>query len=161
MKNILYFWVSPFTHLYAAEYKYDYSFFQNSRMKGYYYYTNASYTSPSWVKHARHHLPVSEAIFNSPGNSLELTFLSAGTGDWSAEVQYCPVRGNDFFKVPSVLSLMLRMEEGTENVLPEIAIRFKNKTYTAYLSLSSYLQHTSKVGDWYKNKYSTERFRYF
>lgn len=151
MKNIfLFLGVFLFTHLYAAEYKYDYSFFQNSRMKGYYYYTNASYTSPSWVKHARHHLPVSEAIFNSPGNSLELTFLSAGTGDWSAEVQYCPVRGNDFFKVPSVLSLMLRMEEGTENVLPEIAIRFKNKTYTAYLSLSSYLQHTSKVGDWYK-----------
>ena len=44
--------------LQAVEKPYDYVFFENSLMKGDYFYSQAKYTSPSWIKNARHHLPV-------------------------------------------------------------------------------------------------------
>ena len=44
--------------LQAVEKPYDYCFFENSLMKGDYFYSQAKYTSPSWIKNARHHLPV-------------------------------------------------------------------------------------------------------
>ena len=44
--------------LQAVEKPYDYVFFENSLMKGDYFYSQAKYTSPSWIKNARHHLPL-------------------------------------------------------------------------------------------------------
>lgn len=63
--------------LQAVEKPYDYVFFENSLMKGDYFYSQAKYTSPSWIKNARHHLPVAGSVAFTPGNSLELTYVSA------------------------------------------------------------------------------------
>ena len=38
--------------LQAVEKPYDYVFFENSLMKGDYFYSQAKYTSPSWIKNA-------------------------------------------------------------------------------------------------------------
>lgn len=97
--------------LQAVEKPYDYVFFENSLMKGDYFYSQAKYTSPSWIKNARHHLPVAGSVAFTPGNSLELTYVSAPGGDWYSEIQYCPVRGNDFFREPSTLSMQVRLRE--------------------------------------------------
>lgn len=124
----------------SSEYLYDYVFFENSLMDGFHFYTKTQYTSPSWVKNARNHLPVSGHAF-TPGNSLELTYVSASDGYWYSEIQYCPVRGNDFFRVPQVLSLRLFMEkEINRTALPEIAIRYEDSTYTRQLKLADYIQ---------------------
>ena len=48
--------------LQAVEKPYDYVFFENSLMKGDYFYSQAKYTSPSWIKNARHHLPVAGSV---------------------------------------------------------------------------------------------------
>ena len=48
--------------LQAVEKPYDYVFFENSLMKGDYFYSQAKYTSPSWIKNARHHLPVAGSL---------------------------------------------------------------------------------------------------
>ena len=63
--------------LQAVEKPYDYVFFENSLMKGDYFYSQAKYTSPSWIKNARHHLPryniarsVAMTSFVSPLRSL-------------------------------------------------------------------------------------------
>ena len=62
--------------LQAVEKPYDYVFFENSLMKGDYFYSQAKYTSPSWIKNARHHLPVAGSVAFTPGNSLELTYVA-------------------------------------------------------------------------------------
>lgn len=127
----------------ATERLYDYTFFENSLMPGSYFYTSVKYTSPAWVKHVGHHLPVSEEQFCTPGNSLELSYLSREKGDWYAEIQYCPIRGNDFFRSPSVLSMRLKASEETMRALPELAIRYADSTYTKYLSLLPYVKSGS------------------
>ena len=105
-------------------------------MKGDYFYSQAKYTSPSWIKNARHHLPVAGSVAFTPGNSLELTYVSAPGGDWYSEIQYCPVRGNDFFREPSTLSMQVRLRESMNAAaLPNIAIRYADSTYTQYLNL--------------------------
>lgn len=123
-----------------TEYSHDYIFFENSLMDGYYFYTKTDYTSPSWIKNARHHLPVGDTAF-SPGNSLELTYISSPEGNWYGEVQYHTLRGNNFFRTPGVLSLQLFIQQETTdfNALPEIAIRYTDSTYTKQLKLADYI----------------------
>lgn len=131
----------------ATERLYDYTFFENSLMPGSYFYTSARYTSPAWVKHVGHHLPVNGEQFHTPGNSLEISYLSREKGDWYAEIQYCPIRGNDFFRSPSVLSMRLKANEETMRALPELAIRYADSTYTKYVALLPYVKSSSDP-DW-------------
>ena len=134
----------------ASEYLYDYIFFENSRMKDFYFYTKTGYTSPSWVKSARQHLPINNEISFSPGNALELTYRSSSAGEWYAEVQYCPVRGNDFFRTPELLSFYLySLTPISETALPQIAIRYKDSTYTKQLKLTDYIKEGEKQ-TWHK-----------
>lgn len=133
----------------AAERPYDYVFFENSLMKGDYFYSTARYTSPSWLENSRHHLPVTDAVSFTPGNALRLSYVSAPGGDWYGEIQYCPVRGNDFFRDPSILSLQLRLEENMNiAALPTLAIRYADSTYTQSVNLKDYLKNTLP-GKWH------------
>lgn len=144
--------------LQAVEKPYDYVFFENSLMKGDYFYSQAKYTSPSWIKNARHHLPVAGSVAFTPGNSLELTYVSAPGGDWYSEIQYCPVRGNDFFREPSTLSMQVRLRESMNAAaLPNIAIRYADSTYTQYLNLRNYLKDT-RPGVWHPVSIPLEDF---
>ena len=123
----------------ANEYQYDYLFFDNSLMDDSYYYSKTDYTTPSWIKNLQGRLPVSGRFF-SPGNSLELTYTSSGEGEWYSEVQHHPVRGINSFRTPDVLSLQLFVEEPFQpDALPEIAIRYKDSSYTTRLKLADYV----------------------
>lgn len=142
----------------ADERCYDYIFFDNSLMKGNYFYTQATYTSPSWIKQASHHLPVTESAWSTPGNALELTYISAPGGNWYSEIQYAPVRGNDFFRPAERLSLQVRWEEETDIAsLPEIAIRLADSTYTRYVNLHPYLTDT-RLSTWHTLSIPLEDF---
>lgn len=133
----------------AAERPYDYIFFENSLMKGDHFYSEARYTSPSWLENSRHHLPVTDAVSFTPGNALKLTYVSAPGGDWYGEIQYCPVRGNDFFREPSTLSMQVRLEESMNlAALPTLAIRYADSTYTQTVNLRDYLKNTHP-GKWH------------
>lgn len=133
----------------AVEKPYDYVFFENSLMEGDYFYSRAEYSAPSWIKNARHHLPVNGAIASTPGNSLELTYLSATGGDWYGEIQYCPVRGNDFFRAPATLSMRVRTAgEIPAEALPTLSIRYADSTYTNYINLKDYMKDT-RPGVWH------------
>jgi len=107
----------------AAEKPYDYVFFDNSRMPGNYFYSRTEYRSPSYLKNSSSRLPVSAECF-SPGNSLELTYTSAEGGSWTAEIQYAPVRGNDFFRKAEVLSMNVLVDGRATAALPEVALRY-------------------------------------
>ncbi len=128
--------------IHAEERLYDYVFFENSLMKHAYFYSQADYTSPAWIKNVNRQLPVCESEAFTPGNSIELTFISSAGGSWKSEIQYCPVRGNDFFRKPSHLALHVKFDDKINlSVLPEIAFRNADSTYTRYVRLGAYLQN--------------------
>ncbi len=137
------------TALHAVEHPYDYIFFENSLMTGGYFYSAARYASPGWIKHSRHHLPITDAACFTPGNALELTYVSAPGGNWYGEIQYCPVRGNDFFRRPTHLSLHVQWKEAlSPDALPAIALRYADSTYTRYLAMKTYLP-APRPGVWH------------
>lgn len=65
--------------LQAVEKPYDYVFFENSLMKGDYFYSQAKYTSPSWLK-------MRDIIFQLPALSLLLPAIP-----WSLPMYPLPV----------------------------------------------------------------------
>src|ERR1700760_3396032 len=75
----------------------DKQFFVNSIMPGNYFYSDASYQSPSWIKNTNNKLPVDDKIFFTPGNALQLDYISADKGSWAADVLYHEIRGVDTF----------------------------------------------------------------
>src|ERR1700757_4477209 len=83
--------------LYAQRILYDKQFFVNSKMPGNYFYSDASYQSPSWIKNINNKLPVDDEIFFTPGNSLQLDYVSSDKGNWVADIIYHDVRGVDTF----------------------------------------------------------------
>lgn len=146
----------------AAEKPYDYVFFDNSRMPGNYFYSRTEYRSPSYLKNSSSRLPVSAECF-SPGNSLELTYTSAEGGSWTAEIQYAPVRGNDFFRKAEVLSMNVLVDGRATAALPEVALRYAalppegydftvereplkaDTVFSSYVRLSDYIR---SAGGW-------------
>lgn len=134
----------------AQEIPYHYTFFDNSLMSKNYFYSKVNYTSPSWVQNSQKRLPVAEDVFFTPGNSLLLQFISAPQGNWTAEIQYHPLRGNDFFSPADVLSLRLYIKDSVgASVLPQLALRKTDTTFTPYINLSHYLP-TPQSGQWNK-----------
>jgi|GEM_PF-6831708 len=59
----------------TAGYYFNRTFFDNSHMSGNYFYSDAQYQSPGWFKNESHRLPVSDKIFFSPANSLDLKYM--------------------------------------------------------------------------------------
>lgn len=147
-------------HLYAQEVPYSYVFFDNSIMSKNYYYSEAVYTSPSWIKNSNNKLPVNDSVFFTPGNSLELTYVSAAKGNWQAKILYHPVRGRDIFKPASNLIFRLYVKSNTnEAQLPAIAIGKKeSKQLSAFLPLQSFIDNY-KTNSWLTVKIPLKNFK--
>lgn len=127
----------------AIEKPFDYTFFENSRMDGDYFYSKVNYTSPSWVENSRKRLPV-DADYVSPGNSLRLHYIAATGGDWTARILYCPVRGNDFFRHPDVLAF--NVNATSTAALPRVAIQYADSTVSKSVEIAKYLRPLA--GNW-------------
>ena len=138
MKKIMLFAIAMLSGMaFAAEKPYDYVFFENSRMDGDYFYSKAEYTSPSWIENSQKKLPVDNDCF-SPGNSLRLRFVAAESGDWTASVLYCPIRGNDFFRHPDVLAFNLKYEDTDSSILPVVGIQNADSTRSKFVDVAKY-----------------------
>ena len=134
----------------AVEPLYDYIFFDNSNMTGRYYYSQVTYQSPSWIKNAQNKLLVNSNEFYSAGNSLELQFTSSKNGNWSAEIQYRPVRGNDFFKNVASLSFQMKNPDNiSREIMPKVGIRLHDQSFTRFLPLKNYFFSQGNNG-WYQ-----------
>lgn len=114
--------------------------FSNSLMTGGYFYSEVTYRSSSWVKNLNGKLPVSE-IDLTPGNSLELKYISATAGKWQAKVFYHSIRGIDHFKPATHLVFWLYAQSETSPAeLPAIAVSRKNEEPESILSLQNYVK---------------------
>ena len=90
----------------AQEPLYNRVFFENSPMSKSFYYTKTEYTAPSWVQNVSGKLPVSDSLFFTPGNALQLNYRSGEKGKWSATIQFKEIRGQDNFS-PAVTSYFI------------------------------------------------------
>lgn len=91
----------------AQEYEYTYSLFTNSPMPGNWFYSSVLCQGGSNVRSLNGRLPVSDSIFHTPGNSLELRYRNVPGGNWEAFVSAGSLRGKDHFKKPAMLSFWI------------------------------------------------------
>jgi hypothetical protein len=113
-------------------------FFTNSPMSENYFYSEVTYQPPSWLKKSNGKLPVSSKNF-TPGNALELEYVSTSNGTWQAKVFYNTIRGIDSFRPATHLIFWLYLESETIiDELPALAISENKKGASPVLSLKSY-----------------------
>ncbi|MEP7108037.1 MAG: glucoamylase family protein, partial [Ferruginibacter sp.] len=107
----------------AQETLYNYSFFTNSGMPGFYFFSKTNAKSSS-IKNIDQKLPVSKTIFHTPGNSLQLEYVNAKNGHWQAIIYHPDIRGQDHFKRVKYLSFWVynpSISTG-ENDLPSVQL---------------------------------------
>jgi exo beta-1,2-glucooligosaccharide sophorohydrolase (non-reducing end) len=91
----------------SQEYEYTYTFFTNSAMPGEYLFSRTASAGGSSVKNINGRIPVNEAVFHTPGNSLELEYQNAAGGHWQAIIFHYDLRGMDHFKKTAFLSFWI------------------------------------------------------
>jgi exo beta-1,2-glucooligosaccharide sophorohydrolase (non-reducing end) len=134
----------------AQEPLYDKIFFANSRMDKSYFYSETSYKNPSWIKNVQKKLPVNDSLFFTPGNSLELNYISGKDGEWQAKIIFHPSRGMDFFTPATSLVMRLMVRSSTQlSELPEVGLGNKKDSLFSYTSLQKF------VTDYQQDKWMT------
>ncbi len=129
----------------AQEAPYDYRFFTNSSMPGKYFYSSVRVIKPSVVKNQDKKLTISETVFHTPGNALELSFTNNEDGGWEVAIYKPEVRGQDQFNKADCLSFWIYNPSGTtkSNDLPTLALMMKDSTRTNIVQFK-----TSKIKVW-------------
>ncbi len=123
-KNLLFYSLLISIATQAREDPYEYIFFTNSRMTGNYFYSSVNFQAPSSVNHLNKKLPVSEIVFHTPGNALQLEYVNGKKGKWQASVFKQHFRGQDHFKPAKFLSFWMYVSPGitTTDDLPVIQL---------------------------------------
>ena len=124
--------------LHAQEYEYNYSFFSNSAMDGDYFFS-ATDNKGSFIVNRNFKLLVSDRIFHSPGNALQVGYINAKSGYWQATIYRQQKRGMDHFKKAAFLSFWLYnpSAETTLNELPVVQLMKNDSSLTPKIMLSS------------------------
>ena len=117
---------------YAQEHLYDYTFFINSRIAGDYFFSKASFESPSVIKNKNQRLPVSTTIFHTPGTALQLEYINGKKGNWKAAIFRENLRGQDHFKRPEYFAFSVYVVSGTTSKqLPSVQLIMKDSSFSA------------------------------
>lgn len=131
----------------AQEPKYDRIFFPNSAMSKSYFYSETEYTAPSWVKNVRGKLPVNDSLFFTPGNALQLNYISRPTGKWEARLLYKSIRGQDYYSSATHLEMHVFVASTTTAAqLPAIGIALE-KNKPVFIPLEKFVKDF-KTGTW-------------
>jgi hypothetical protein len=109
-----------------AEYEYDYIFFENSLMPGFYFNSSATYSDGSYLKNINGKLPVCEEESFTAPNSLELKYAN-GNGNWEASIVFERIRGNDFYKGSNYLSFWIFPESTKVHLYPQVALSLQRR----------------------------------
>lgn len=146
---------------YTQEPLYDKVFFANSLMEESYFYSEATYTTPSWIKNVNHKLPVNSEQFYTPGNALELNYISADKGRWEAKILYRRPRGVDFFTPATRLSfrLMVRSTQTEPVELPQISLGNNKQENLAFVPLQTYVT-SYKHNQWLDVQIPLDKFSF-
>ncbi len=123
----------------AQEYEYTYTIFTNSAMSGNYFFSNTKSTGGSSLKSIADRLPVSETVFFTAGNSLQLQYSNVKGGNWTANIYREEKRGMDHFEKAGFLSCWVfnPSAESITNDLPGISIIGKDSSYSQLIKIKS------------------------
>ena len=129
----------------AQEYEYNYTFFTNSAMPGDYFFSHTTSIGSSFVKNVNDKLPVSESVFHTPGNALELQYKNAADGKWQATVYHPEIRSMDHFKKASFLSFWVLNTAAvtSEKELPVVQLMKADSSLTLSFAITP-----GKVNEW-------------
>lgn len=121
--------------------------FENSNLPVRYSNSTASYHGDSWIKNRQHQLPVSDSIFFTPNNALELNYTSAKNGGWSADIQY--VRARPFkAEEGAVFSFKLFIQSKTAlSELPGLVFIQADSVHSSVISLKKFVRKIEH-SDW-------------
>jgi exo beta-1,2-glucooligosaccharide sophorohydrolase (non-reducing end) len=124
----------------AQEYEYTYTLFSNSAMSGDYFFSKTTSSGGSSIKNINSKLPVSETIYHTPGNSIELTYKNAKAGNWKAIIYRQEKRGMDHFKKAEFLSFWIYRPYPLE--LPVFQLMRKDSSLTKkfHINITQYNQ---------------------
>lgn len=125
--------------LFGQEIPYTKVIFENSQMPVNHYHSQVEYSGGSWIKNIQGRLPVSEELFFTPKNSLELAYTSAADGAWKAVITYDQIRGMDFFQPADHLSFWMYPVNVTSASLPRVTLSIEGEDQNA-LSLADYVK---------------------
>jgi exo beta-1,2-glucooligosaccharide sophorohydrolase (non-reducing end) len=122
---------------FAQEYEYYYTFFSNSAMTGNYFFSHTEAAGGSAIKNIHGRLPVSESVYHTPGNSLEIKYISSSDGHWKATIYYQPRRGMDHFKEAKYLSFWILNTSGIipETELPSVQFMSKDSSLSSAFAI--------------------------
>ena len=124
-------------------------FFENSPLSYSFARSEVHYQGKAWVRNYQQHLPVSNRIFLTPGNALELSYRSDRVGSWHVDLWADAAQG---FQVPADGHLFLRiyMEDDIPlDALPQIQILQGAAQDSAQLNFKDYLRKNPD-GPWSK-----------
>ena len=142
----------------AQEPHYTQMFFDNSLMPESWHFSKVEYQAPSFALNIDGRLPVEETLFFTPGNSLELHYVSAPGGNWQVQLNFPDWRGKDHIKQGDALHFRIFIDSKTgKDMLPRIALGTE-KTQSAYVSIDSYLSEL-KDKEWLQVKIPLEDFK--
>ena len=129
---------------YAQETEYNHIFFDNSLMEESWFYSEATYSSPSHILNIQNRLPVKSNLAFTPGNSLQLNYYSEPTGSWKVDIKYPNWRGKDFLKKGDMLSFWLYVNDETKKEeLPQIALGTDEEKTLNYIFIGEYINDYS------------------
>jgi len=138
----------------AQEYEYTYEFFRNSAMTGNYFFSHTLSSGGSEIKNENGKLPVSEYIFHSPGNSLEVHYKNVAGGKWQVFILHPDKRGMDHFAEASFLSFWIFKTSSSE--LPALQLVRKDSSLSASQKINA-----RKMNEWQHVLIPTNLFENF
>ena len=142
----------------AQERSYVKTLFENSPMPEVYFFSKVEYTGGSWVKNLDAKLPVSQGIWFTPKNALEVEYLSSENGSWSVEIFYDDIRGIDQFVSSKVLSFWLFIPSNeTIFSLPNLSLIVNKNEISKTVVLNKFFSEKS-VKQWFQVKVPLEKF---
>lgn len=125
--------------VYGSEPDYDQLFFDNSLMPESWHYSRVEYQAPSFLLNIQGRLPVEDSLHFTPGNCLELKYVSAPEGSWKVQLDHPMWRGKDHIKQGNALVFrMLVPGETPVDALPRIGLMLEDST-SAELTIGKYL----------------------
>lgn len=117
-------------------------------MTGNYAYSLVSYSGMSWVENVKGHVPLSDSIFFTPGNSISLKYSSSYRGFWETTIFYPERRTYILKPQEEVLSFRVYMMEGVDwQGLPTVAL-LQGDTCTARVDLGEFLLPSMGDNKW-------------
>ena len=141
MKNyfLFIFYITFFFSSSAFAQSYSEVWFENSPLPIRYGNSEVRYEGKSWIKNISNQLPVSDSIFFTPNNALELQYSSAKDGRWETDIFY-PQSEYILESEDAKLTFKLFIESETEAYeLPALSFIHSDSTLTSAIALSHFI----------------------